>query len=127
MSNMDYVIEEVVGNSAKVVFPDGSWTYIQLSANQTEDAFESMVAVAYPPHLKQGSGTPDFVTAAIGQTRQSFNDVPDAPEPSPEWLNNRMEAYGNTNAQIEYITEHGLDAWREHVAEIKAANPKPSE
>lgn len=128
MSNLDYTIEEITGgNLAKIVFPDGSWTFVQLSANMEESSFEAAVAMAYPPHLKDGSGVPDFATAAIGQTRQSYiEELPD-PEPTPEWLLNRMDGYGNINAQIEYITEHGLEAWQQHVAEIKAANPKPSE
>ena len=128
MSNLDYTIEEITGgNLAKIVFPDGSWTFIQLSANMQESSFEHAVAVAYPPHLKDGDGVPAFLSSAIGQTRQAYEEELDDPEPSPEWLSARLEAYGNINAQIEYITENGLEAWQQHVADIKAANPKPSE
>jgi len=36
----------------------------------------------------------------------------------------RKSQYGKPEAQLEYITENGLDAWQTKVAEIKAANPK---
>ena len=37
----------------------------------------------------------------------------------------RLQAYGDAIAQIEYITENGLDAWQTNVATIKANYPKP--
>ena len=40
------------------------------------------------------------------------------------YLINRMEAYGRPEEQIEFITEHGLEAWQSKVAEIKAKYPK---
>ena len=36
----------------------------------------------------------------------------------------RKTAYGSMEAQMEFITENGLEAWQAKVAEIKAANPK---
>ena len=39
-------------------------------------------------------------------------------------LNERMVAYGSTAAQIEFITENGLEAWQAKVAEIKNQHPK---
>ena len=42
------------------------------------------------------------------------------------WLDIRMEEYGTPEYQLEYITEHGLEAWQKHVQDIKDANPKPS-
>ena len=38
----------------------------------------------------------------------------------------RNKAYGNPASQIEFITENGLEAWQEKVAEIKKKYPKPS-
>ena len=40
------------------------------------------------------------------------------------WLENRIAAYGESPTQIEFITEHGLEAWQTKVAEIKAKYPK---
>ena len=37
----------------------------------------------------------------------------------------RLQAVGDAIAQIEYITENGLDAWQTNVATIKANYPKP--
>ena len=41
-----------------------------------------------------------------------------------EWQDSRAKAYGPPEEQIEYITENGLEAWQEHVAEIKLKFPK---
>ena len=56
------------------------------------------------------------------------------PEPEPEeepyvptYEDKRLKEYGSTEKQIEYITENGLDAWQQRVAEIKAKYPKPTE
>ena len=38
----------------------------------------------------------------------------------------RMYKYGSPAAQMEYITEHGITAWQDHVAQIKTDIPKPS-
>ena len=36
----------------------------------------------------------------------------------------RLNAYGASDIQLEYITENGLEAWQSRVAEIKAQYPK---
>lgn len=41
------------------------------------------------------------------------------------WLDKRIDAYGWVSEQIEFITENGLEAWQDKVAEIKAKYPKP--
>ena len=38
----------------------------------------------------------------------------------------RVEAYGSSKDQMEYITEKGLEAWQARVEEIKTQYPKPS-
>jgi len=40
------------------------------------------------------------------------------------WLEHRMEAYGRPEHQLEFITENGLEAWQDKVAEIKTLYPK---
>jgi hypothetical protein len=37
----------------------------------------------------------------------------------------RVYHYGPPSFQVEYITEHGLDAWQHRVEEIKSLFPKP--
>tara|TARA_R100001132_G_C3241156_1_gene71848 strand:+ start:357 stop:734 length:378 start_codon:yes stop_codon:yes gene_type:complete len=37
----------------------------------------------------------------------------------------RKEDYGDPYAQIEFITENGLEAWQAKVAQIKIDHPKP--
>ena len=51
------------------------------------------------------------------------------PEPEPEayfptYADRRLEEYGTTQEQIEFITENGLEAWQARVASIKAKYPK---
>lgn len=40
------------------------------------------------------------------------------------WIDSRAKAYGRPEEQIEFITENGLEAWQERVAEIKERFPK---
>jgi hypothetical protein len=40
------------------------------------------------------------------------------------YASRRAHRYGSPAAQMEYITEHGLDGWQARVAEIKAEVPK---
>ena len=40
------------------------------------------------------------------------------------WRENRVNSYGPPVEQLEFIAEHGLEAWQTKVAEIKAKYPK---
>ena len=116
---MNYDIEEINNGIAKVRFSDGSWAEVIMTSDMTEDELDQAVWEYRP---KTG-GTPTF--AAEGQTRTASE--PPAPAENPDWLQNRLDAYGNAESQLEYITENGLAAWQSHVAQIKADNPKPSD
>ena len=127
---MQYIIPEINDGLAKVEWPDGTWTFIPLSSDMTEEDFDDLVYRITPPHLQTGGEAPSFLAA--GSTRTAAAKpvetiTPDEGEAIPAWLLARYEAYGNIMEQIEFITENGLDAWQTKVAEIKAANPKPSE
>ena len=53
---------------------------------------------------------------------------PPVPEPYvPTYVDKRNQEYGNPVDQLEYITENGIEAWQQKVAEIKAKYPKPTE
>jgi len=43
------------------------------------------------------------------------------------WRENRIIAYGLVEEQIEYITENGLEAWQDFVADIKVEYPDPAD
>jgi len=45
-------------------------------------------------------------------------------QPKPTYSDKRVKEYGSAIDQIEFITENGLDAWQNKVAEIKAKYPK---
>jgi len=48
-------------------------------------------------------------------------------EGSDDYIKYRKEEYGSIEQQIEFITEHGLDAWQTRVQEIKLEYPKPEQ
>ena len=113
---MNYDIPEINNGVAKIQFSDGSWTFLELTADMTEADLDDIVYRITPPHLKAG-------------TTRTAAERPEAEyvDPRPQWLQDRQAAYGALESQIEYITENGLDAWQAHVAKIKADNPKTSE
>lgn len=122
---MQYDIPEITNGVAKILFSDGSWTFVQLSSDMTEADLDDIVHQIAPPQLKSGEAPP-FLSAgttrtAAAQPEQVFNDT------RPAYLVARMDAYGGLEEQLEYITENGLEAWQTKVAQIKADNPKPSE
>ena len=64
---MQYKVEEINNNIAKIQYSDGTWSFIELNADMTEVDLDDLVFNIAPPHLKTGSGTPSFLSA--GQTR----------------------------------------------------------
>ena len=64
---MQYKVEEINNNIAKIQFSDGTWSFVELNADMTEVDLDDLVFNIAPPHLKTGSGTPSFLSA--GQTR----------------------------------------------------------
>ena len=128
---MNYTIEKIENGVALMRYEDGSYANITLEADMTLEQVDD-IAFAYAP--KTGA-SPDNI--AVGHTRVAQAKPYTPPEDvededakgveTPEYLHNRILAYGDLSAQIEYITENGLDAWQAHVAEIKAKYPAPSE
>ena len=116
----DYVIEKIENGIATIRYPDQSWAEVVLTADMTEADLDQQ---AWNFRPKTGE-TPAFVS--VGATRTAAEKPQEVVEEPvvPEWLQNREDAYGNVSAQIEYITENGLEAWQAHVAEIKAMYPK---
>lgn len=122
---MQYTISEIQNGVAKVLWSDGSWTFIEMNSDMTEADFDDEVFRSIPPQLKTGS-SPSFVSA--GATRTAAEKTVEPIEPPtddrPAWKKARQAAYGDATAQIEYITENGIEAWQTKVAQIKADNPK---
>lgn len=123
----NYTITSVNANNvAKITFSDDSWTFVQLHSDTTEADLDDLVMRNLPPYLRTGNGTPSFVT--VGATRTAADKpVEENVDTRPQWLKDRIAAYGTLERQIEFITENGLDAWQTKVAQIKTDNPKPSE
>lgn len=117
----DYTIEKIENGVATIRYPDQSWAEIVLTADMTEEQLDQE-AWNFKPKVGLA---PEFVTAGSTRTASPMPDPIVEEEPVlPDWLQNRNDAYGDVSAQIEYITENGLEAWQAHVAEIKAQYPK---
>ena len=56
----------------------------------------------------------------------SVEDEADKLERNNIVITKRKSLYGSWDKQLEEINEHGLDAWKERIAQIKADNPKES-
>lgn len=69
-------------------------------------------------------------TCAFDGNQWVLTAIPE-PEPEPEpyietYVDKRRKEYGPFEDQLEYITEYGLEAWQQKVAEIKTKYPKDS-
>tara|TARA_R110000796_G_scaffold2895_1_gene11198 strand:- start:788 stop:1183 length:396 start_codon:yes stop_codon:yes gene_type:complete len=130
---MKYTIRKIENGVATVDFEGGSWAMVNMDATDTEVDFALKVS-AYAPKV---SSTPDWAIPestedGVSKAREVLTtDVTGSPITDtiedfdvPEWLDDRMAAYGTTSSQIEFITENGLAAWQEEVAAIKKTNPK---
>lgn len=117
-----YNIEKIDNGIATVRYADNSWAELVLSSTMTEADLDDL-ALQFAP--KTGVA-PSFATVGFTSTASA------KPEPveeevvddTPTWFLKRQEAYGAVEAQLEYITENGLDAWQTKVAKIKTDNPK---
>ncbi len=119
---MNYEVTEINNGVAKIQFSDGTWTFVQLTADLSEADLDDIVHNIVPPHLKTGEA-PSFLSAGATRTAAA-KPAPSSPEIAAYILARQM-AYGTPEQQLEYITENGLDAWIAKVAQIKSDNPKP--
>jgi len=117
----DYIVEKIENGIATIRYPDNSWAEIVLTADMTEAQLDQE-AWKYKPKVGLAPG---FVSAGSTRTASPMPEPIVEEEPVlPEWLQNRIDAYGDVSAQVEYITENGIEAWQTHVAQIKAQYPK---
>lgn len=117
-----YNIEKLENGIATVRYADGSWAELRLAADMTQEDLDDL-AFQFGP--KEGVA-PAFVSVGATSTASPKPEpiYPDPTDDRPDYQIARLLAYGSAEAQLEYITENGLDAWQTKVAEIKAANPK---
>ena len=67
-------------------------------------------------------GSPELVN---GNWSQTWEQTPKTAEELNDQVRAvRLSNYGPPEAQLEFITENGLEAWQTKVAEIKARHPK---
>ena len=67
-------------------------------------------------------GTPTLISGVWTQNWISTPKTDD--QKNDDVIKARKDLYGKPEAQLEYITENGLEAWQTKVTEIKTANPK---
>ena len=93
---MQYTISEIENGVAKVLWSDGSWTFIEMNSDMTEADFDDEVFRSIPPQLKTGSSPERNTTnvasqsttklharnAACGQPIRPCWDGPRAPRPT---------------------------------------------
>lgn len=117
-----YTVEKVENGIATVRYADNSWAQIIITDSMTQEEFDDQ---AYQFRPKTGaSEVPSFLS--VGESRTAAKKLDTAFEDeTPEWLSNRLNAYGPPESQIEFIVENGIDAWKAEVASIKALYPKP--
>ena len=121
---MKYTVTEVNDGVARVHYEDGSYALIGLTVGMTQDQFEAEVTGFAPKNYVQSESELSFISVNQEVTfdESVYADIP--ADPNPQWLDDRISAYGTTASQLEYITENGIEAWQAHVATIKANNPK---
>jgi len=117
----DYSIEKIENGIATVRYADDSWAELPLSKDMKEADLDDLAHKFAP---KQGVA-PSFAKAGYKSTASALPNEEEEAVKMPAWLEARIDGYGTPHSQIEYITENGLDKWQEHVAKIKADNPKP--
>tara|TARA_R110002012_G_scaffold298618_1_gene497155 strand:- start:3487 stop:3921 length:435 start_codon:yes stop_codon:yes gene_type:complete len=134
-SDMKFVIREVTDRDMAVVdFEDGSWAEVPMYAQDSNVDFDQRVA-DYAPDApgKRGQGRPSWLTEQDldknqkGQERVVYSPYEGPAQDYPQWYKDRLGAYGDVSAQIEFITEQGLEAWQEEVEMIKHSIPKTEE
>lgn len=116
-----YIVEKLENGIATLRYSDGSWAEIVLSSDMSQEDLDD-AAHQFAPKI---GVAPSFVSRGLTSTA-SAKPIPIDPESenTPNWLRNRMSAYGDPMSQLEYITENGLEAWQAHVAEIKKKYPE---
>jgi len=119
---MNYTIREINGPTAVVDFEDGAWAQVPMTPDMSTEEFDEAVKTY---ETKVGVN-PAWASSVVGTVRVSKEKPPVVATTTvePDWLINRVAAYGNTASQIEFMVENGFDAWVAEVAAIKLANPK---
>jgi hypothetical protein len=121
-----YHITKITNGVARVEYEGGTWAEVPLEPTMTVDQVDAVI-LAFGPKTH---AVPDFITVGYSRTvtppAKEEPTIPDlsSPDNTMAWFQARAAAYGPVEAQIEYITENGLEAWQAYVAQVKANNPK---
>ncbi len=118
----NYNIEKIEDGVATLRYPDNSWAKVVLASDMAEADLDDL-ALQFAP--KTGA-KPSFISVGDNRTAAAKPEpeVEEVVDTRPAWLVARLTAYGASEAQVEFITENGLDAWQAKVAQIKTDNPK---
>lgn len=113
--------------SMEIVYRNPTYGTLHVGArlpyeNETVDQIVSM----YAPIATWLEQDKKALQVSVGLTGMSSEPIETTAE-LPSWLANRLTEYGSPATQIEFITENGIDAWKNKVNSIKEKYPKPTE
>lgn len=123
--SVNYTIEKIENGVATVRYQDDSYAHLTLAQDMLPEDVDDLAAQFAP---KTGVA-PAYLS--VGETRAAVvkpAEEPLEPEELPvTYAMQRLDEYGSSYEQIEFITENGLEAWQAKVAAIKAKYPKPDD
>jgi hypothetical protein len=117
-----YTVTKSDSNGLTVEYENGSWAVLPVTIDMQPEDIDDLAAQFAPKQIT----APSFISVGMQRSavlKETEGNVEE--EEIPEWLQNRMDAYGAPISQLEYIAENGIEAWQSHVAAIKTENPKP--
>ena len=124
---MKYEVTAVNSGVVTVRYEDGSWAEVPLLSDMTPEQVDALILTFGP----KNHAVPSFISVGYTGAPQAAapDDVPSLPavDTTMAWFTARTDAYGPPSAQLEYITENGLEAWQAYVAQVKARYPHPEE
>lgn len=120
ISKIPYSLEDLKQEAPNTSFPKASLSNADIQSEfgivEVVDADVDAAAIGADASKDVTAGDVTLIAGTWTQT-WNYTDVP--------YNVKRQADYGETSAQIEYITENGLDAWQTKVAQIKLDHPKP--
>lgn len=121
-----YTIENYENGEVTLRYPDGSYAIIPIIDGTTAEELDHLAHEFGPKPVV--SEKPSFITLNSTRTATERPVVEDTDlMPYPQYIQDRIGAYGSPEAQIEWITENGLASWQTEVARIKALYPAPDD
>ena len=115
IAKIPYTLEDLRNEAPNTSFPKNSLSNADIQGMM--GIVEVVDAVKNPSTSQTSSAGAVTLVDGVWTQTWDYTDVP--------YNEKRKEDYGDPYAQIEFITENGLEAWQAKVAQIKIDHPKP--